>query len=163
MEKTFKKGDQIESLEKVIDRRNKRLKEFFIKAGLSIKIIGDLNTPAIIYNENWCLSCYVHNFNLIFTNKPDKGNEIKRFKLIQDPQVNSKEVIDIILASEHRKVFRIKLTGQELYLSGYNFIDKSKKETRYPVFSKFGSKIYFDKQHAENIIKEHNDYNLEII
>ncbi len=159
MEKIFNK----EPLEQVIERRNKRLKEFFNKANISIKLIGDPNSPAIIYNEKWCLSCYVHNFNIIFTDKPDKGNELKRYKLVNDLQIDPKEISDIILNSDHRKVFRIKLSGQDLFLSGYNFIDKAIPNTRYPVFAKFGSKIYFDKQYAENIIKDYTDYQLEIV
>lgn len=159
MEKSINK----EPLEKVIERRNKRLKEFFNKVNISIRIIGDVNSPAVIYNEKWCLSCYVHNFNLIFTDKPDKGNEIKRFKLLNDLQIDPKEISDIILASEHRKVYRIKLTDQDLYLSGYNFLDKEVPNTRYPVFAKYGSKVYFEKQYAQKIIEDYTDYNLVIV
>ena len=50
----------------VIERRNRRLLEFFRLSGLTdVRIIGDENNPAVIYKNVYCLSCFVHNLSLI--------------------------------------------------------------------------------------------------
>ena len=97
-------------------------------------------------------------------NKPENGIEIKRFKLENNMSIDNRVIIDTIGEAIHKKIFKIKLINNDLYLSGYNYIDKSNQNTKYPVFSKYNGKIYFEKKHAENIITEYSfDYNLEIV
>ncbi|MHA3046529.1 hypothetical protein JSO59_004070 [Riemerella anatipestifer] len=67
--------------EKDIIKRNKRLQSFFENLNIPVKIIGDINTPAVIYKNKKVLSCYAHNFDLIFIDRPKNGTEIFRHKL----------------------------------------------------------------------------------
>ncbi|UKJ08805.1 hypothetical protein [Solitalea lacus] len=146
-----------------IQRRNKRVVDFFTRSGFSIKLLGDPNCPAIIYNDLFCLSCYVKNFDLIFTDKPKAGSEIFRIKLESESRMERPELMDVLDRAEHRRVFKVKISNAELFLSGYNFLDKGRPETRYPVFAKHGAKIYFDEEYAKQICYDYNEYNLVVV
>jgi hypothetical protein len=148
----------------VIERRNRRLLEFFRLSGLTdVRIIGDENNPAVIYKNVYCLSCFVHNFELRFTNKPDNGEVVHVEKLTSQARMDKNELIAMLDKYEHRRVYRVKITDQQLYLAGYNFIDKSIPDTRYPVFSRFNPKIYFSKDYAVELCATYQDYNLEVV
>lgn len=154
-----------------IEKRNNRLLRFFqaIYGPKSVMIIGDPNKPAVILlGENYSasvLSCYVHNFTLIFTDSPSQGDHIHSITLTEKACRNpdSEEIMNVIHNSKHRHVYRVKMKDRNLFLSGYNFIDRTKEETKYPVFSRFGMKIYFNKETAERVAEQFEEYNLEVI
>lgn len=154
---------QKDDLSEVIKRRNARLAEFFKLIGLYVRIIGDENSPAMILNDRFVLNAYVHNFELRFTDNPVQGNIIYTVKLSENPNFDKNKVISCIEDYEKRPVFRIGLRDTNLYLSGYNFLNREEKLGRYPVFSAYAPKIYFTKDKADEVCKElHQDgYNLE--
>ncbi len=149
--------------EKDIARRNKRLLTYFRTSGIDVRLIGNENCPAVVYKEKYVLSCYVKNFDLIFTNKPYEGEEVSRIKLIHGAVAEKDDLIKLLDTCEHRRAFRVKIQNAELYLSGYNFLDKEALEGRYPVFSRFNGKIYFDKEYAEQICKDYAEYDLIVL
>lgn len=156
-----------EDLEDIIKRRNKRLKEFWDKTEISVRIIGNKNTPAIIFDNRKILSCYVRNFDLIFLDKND-GNEVLRIKLTEIPQdVNDTIFLEWFSDCEHKDCYSIRLIGTQLRLCGYNFVkdDNGVISFKYPVFSEHDFKLYFSKQVVEDIIETYNSetLNLELI
>lgn len=146
-------------------QRNRLLRKFFTDRECPVEILEmNINAPVIVWNGTHVLSAYVKNFKLIFTDAPVGGKTLKEIRLNTDrTDLNKNALHRVLLQATHRKVFRIKLKGQDLYLSGYNFTDKANKEGRYPVFSKLGAKYYFTKETAQKIIDENPDYNLEIV
>jgi len=149
-----------DSLDSVIKRRNERLKNFFNEAITkeigNVRIIGDENSPAIIFNDTYCLSCYVHNFDLRL-NTNDRGEELAMvIKLNAETKYDHDEFLRWLYGADHRKVYKIMLsqTPNSLYLCGWNFTDKENKEGRYPVFSKFQPKVYFKENSCGEIASE---------
>lgn len=138
-------------LKQTIEKRNKRLDAFFTLFGIEVDIIGDMETPAVIYQDK-CLSCFVHNFNLVFTDHFDKGNELYRIKLQKDQEIDTGIVQQWLDTANHRQIFRLKIKDIALYLVGYNFKGATEAEGKYPVFGKFGPKIYFTEDYAQNLI-----------
>ena len=80
-------------LKQTIQKRNQRLDQFWSKLGLEVEIIGDMETPAVI-KDNYCLACYVHNFNLIFTDHYDQGKELYRVKLQKDQVFDTEPIVE---------------------------------------------------------------------
>lgn len=148
-----------ETLEEVITRRNERLKDLFNLMGISVRIIGNDNHPAIVYNEKNVLNCYVHNFELRFTDNPYQGNVIYTIKLTEKPIFDKNKVMSCINDYEMRSVTKVYLIVNDsqnprLYLSGYNFLDKKEKLGRYPVFSAYNPKVYFTQENAATVVTE---------
>ena len=154
-----------EELSEVIERRNKRLTDFFKLVGISVRILGDENNPAIIYNDNCILNAFVHNFELRFTDHPTQGNIVYTVKLTESPNFDKNRVMNCINDFEKRPVYKVSVKNSEppLYLSGYNFLNKEEKLGRYPVFSAYNPKIYFNKEKSDEICSELNNdgYSLE--
>lgn len=152
--------------ERVISRRNERLQRFFELyyegTDTVFRLIGDKNCPAIIVNEVQCLSCFVKNFNLHFTNKPNQGDVIETVKLQKDQQMDKVRIAEVLAMAEHREVFKIQHGDSGLFLAGYNFKNKSELAGKYPVFSRFNPKIYFSKEYADEIVESYTDYDLKV-
>jgi hypothetical protein len=154
-----------------IERRNKRLKEFFHKIFPEdeVMIIGNANKPSVIRippdKNAYCISCFVSNFTLIFTDKPFKGEHVYSVTLTEKAinTVAILTVLDVIKNTEHRPVYQIQEKNSGLLLSGYNFIDRTNEETKYPVFSKYRPKIYFNLEHAETLASQFDDYELHVV
>lgn len=154
-----------ESLEELVTRRNKRLIHFFVSNGFNVRIVGDEQKPAVILDEIQVLSCYVKNFDLFFTKAPFSDEIVRQFKLKHDPEVTSLELQEVIGLCQHRPVYKIKLKGTDLFLTGYNYLNSEDAIGRYPVFAKHRPKVYFDLDYAEKLasnLKEEN-YELEVI
>jgi hypothetical protein len=154
----------------VIARRNKRLEVFF-KIAVNeeigeIKIISNENTPAVIINDEFKLSCYVHNFDLHFLNSPE-GEIIYSIKLHKETEYDVDKFRDWLINSIHNKVHKIKLsqTPNELYLCGWNYLDKENGIGRYPVFAKFNPKTYFEEKKAQEFADEltEDGYLVEVV
>ncbi len=103
------------------------------------------------------LNCYVSNFELRFTDAVYGGKIIKTVKLTKGTICESDEwLTKWILSYKHRSVYTVQFGNEKLYLSGYNFLNTKASEGRYPVFSPFAPKIYFDKNYAQEICDKHN-------
>lgn len=150
-----------------IVQRNEWLLQFFttIFPG-KIIIANTLDNPAVIYNEVTCLSCFVQNFELKFMDKPRDGKKIYSFFLqekIADYDVE--KIMEWFNSGEHRNIFRIKLNDirPALYMTGYNYKNRIKKEGKYPVFARHYPKIYMSRDNAGKICQEFEpDYDLVI-
>lgn len=127
--------------------------------GLEVEIIGDMETPAVIKGD-YCLACYVHNFNLIFTDHYDQGSEVYRVKLQNIQEFEIEPILNWLKTSTHRRIYKIKMKqAPELFLVGYNFKAKTETENdKYPVYGKYGAKVYFTEDYATEII---NFYSLD--
>jgi hypothetical protein len=152
-----------------IERRNERLHAFFKKVFIDrFVIIGDPNKPSVIHfpekGPSRAISCFVHNFTLVLTSEPYNGEHLYSITLTNEKisNVNRKEILEIIEKAQHRTVFRIKVKNTNLYLSGYNFRDKIDYFTKFPVFAAYGSKVYFNIDHATEVLEKFSDHDLEI-
>lgn len=153
-----------ESLVEMVIRRNKRLVSLFTRNGISVRLVGDPEKPAVIKNEETVLSCFVKNFNLFFTREPFSDDIVKTIKLKHEPEMNKYELEQILESCRHRHVFKLRLHGTNLFLAGYNYINSEDAIGRYPVFARHKPKVYFDKNYAENIANnlKQDDYQIEL-
>jgi hypothetical protein len=154
-----------ETLEEMVARRNKRLKNLFARNEVNVRLVGDDQKPAVIMDESVVLSCYVKNFDLHFTQEPFSDEIVKTVKLKHDPEITRQELQEVIESCRHRPVYRIVLKGTELYLVGYNYLNSEDSVGRYPVFAKHKPKVYFDKTYAEKVASNLNDegYDIDIV
>jgi len=154
-----------ETLEEMVARRNKRLKNLFSRNDVNVRLVGDDQKPAVIMDESVVLSCYVKNFDLHFTQEPFSDEIVKTVKLKHDPEITRLELQEVIESCKHRPVFRIVLQGTDLFLVGYNYLNSEDSVGRYPVFAKHKPKVYFDKSYAEKVAVNLNDegYTIEIV
>lgn len=147
----------MEDLQNTIQRRNRLLENFFNKIFPEKITVLTLNpnAPAVIHDSEICLSCYVHNFELRFTDKPDKGNLVYSIELMPEPKYDVERILDWYSNSEHKKMYKVKLkdSNPPLYLSGYNFRDKVNKRGQHPVFARYNPRIYFHPSKAEEIVR----------
>jgi hypothetical protein len=140
-----------ESLNEMVKRRNKRLLNLFTTNGLSVRLVGDENKPAVILNETTVISCFVKNFDLFFTSEPFSNDIIKTVKLKQDPEITHYELHETLDMCTHRPVYKIKLKETDLFLVGYNYLNSEDAVGRYPVFAKHRPKVYFDFNYAQEV------------
>ncbi|HMT36136.1 MAG TPA: hypothetical protein PKC41_09770, partial [Chitinophagaceae bacterium] len=108
MERTTMKRKLSKELKETIQKRNFRLQKFWDKLGLDVEIIGDMETPAIIKGD-YCLACYVHNFNLIFTDHYDQGSEVYRVKLQSIQEFETAPILEWLKTATHRRIYKIKM------------------------------------------------------
>lgn len=149
---------------KDIEKRNSRLADFFEDKGIEVKIIGDFNKPAVVYEpNNICLCCYVHNFELIFTDKPTGGNELFRIKLTEKVDQNHNEEIENwFYNTKHRDLYRIAIDIDmfSLFLTGFH---KTINDEHIPVFCEVNPKYYFTKEKAEEVVKQYSGEEIKLI
>ncbi len=164
MERTTMKRPLDKDLKQTIQKRNFRLAKFWEKLGLDVEVIGDMETPAVI-KEDYCLACYVHNFNLIFTDHYDQGKELYRVKLQKVQEYDTAPIIEWLKTATHRRIYRIRMkTEPHLLLVGYNFKSKDTGDKeKYPVFGRYGAKVYFTEDYASDIMKYYSLDYCEII
>lgn len=143
-----------------VKKRNYRLLNFFNKNGFNgeIRLIGDENSPAILYADEYILGCYVRNFDLIFVDAIVDGKEVKRYKLQAVVPAVKQELEELIEKLPSKKTFRIRLKDQNLFLVGWN----KTADGASPVFGKIKPKVYFDKDRAQSVVNSLM-YNCEII
>jgi len=148
----------------VIERRNRRLKEFFKRGGYNVKILGDMNKPVVVLDNKILISCYVKNFNLYFNKEPFSSTIVESIKLTGDAKLSKERLKEIFTTCKHRTAFKLKFGSTSLYLSGYNYVDKQNKTKKYPVFARFDPKIYFTESKAKEVAEflENEGYTIEI-
>lgn len=139
--------------EKILANRNKCLLRFFTRNGYDVRLVGDKQRPSVILNEMVVLSCYVKHFDLIFTKEPFNCEIIRTFKLREEADITEREIQEAIEMGTHRHVYKLKLAGQDMYVVGFNFMNKEMELDRYPVFGKHNPKVYFDREFAEKLVE----------
>jgi hypothetical protein len=134
-----------------LEKRNDRLYRFWKRLGLPVRFIGQPNSPAMVFDNRWILSCYVHNFDLVFMDKNDGGNTLFSIKLTESPMFSPSQIMIWLSESAHRPIYRIRVvdSSPKLFLSGYNYLDSGNSEGRYPVFANKNPKIYFTEESAQ--------------
>ncbi len=155
-----------ETLEEMVERRNKRLVFLFTSNGFNVRIVGDPQKPAVIQDEQVLLSCYVKNFNLHFTKEPFSDEIVKTVKLKHEAEITKYELQEVLDICKHRPVYKLKLaSAEELFLVGYNYLNSEDSVGRYPVFAKHKPKVYFNREYAERVLENltGEGYNMEII
>ncbi|HEY4785530.1 MAG TPA: hypothetical protein VIH57_05755 [Bacteroidales bacterium] len=154
-----------ETMEEMVARRNKWLLRFFTMHGYDVRIVGDAQKPAVVLNDMAVLSCYVKNFDLHFTKEPFSDEIVKSFKLKAEIEVSKLELQEAIELCTHRPVYKIKLTGTDMFLVGYNYLNSEEAMGRYPVFAKHKPKVYFDKEYTVKLVESlrKEQYSVEIV
>ena len=150
----------------VVTKRNERLLNLFNHYGINVRLIGDVEKPAIILDDAWSLSCWVRNFDLVVNDAPRGGNTIATFKLRAVVGSETDMLKDWVKnESFHRRVYRVALGGSGLYLAGHNFKNRRDRTGRYPVFSRVNPKVYYTKEKAEEFAEELDmeNYNAVVI
>lgn len=154
-----------ELLEEMVTRRNKWLLRLFTNNGFNVRLVGDVQKPAVVLDELIVLSCYVKNFDLHFTKEPYSEEIVKTFKLKSEPETTKLELQEAIELSMHRPVYKVKMADMDMFLVGYNYLNSDDSTGRYPVFAKHKPKVFFDKDYAvrlaESLIQE--GYKIQIV
>lgn len=146
----------------VVQRRNKKLLDFFSDIGMDVCWIGDPQKPKIIVNTYYQLSAYVKGFDLHFKDAPYQGQIVQTYKLRDGAKISRNEFLKFFNNYEHRRVYKIKYADTDLFLAGYNFKDRNTSTGRYPVFSRVNFKIYTSEDRMNEIIDQFQDYPLNI-
>ncbi len=125
-----------------IARRNYYIKQFFKLNEISVHLLGDMNNPLIVNEDNIVLSCFASNFNLIFKDNSFEGKEIFNLKLKAEVIPCKSELQGWIEKSQHRKIYLF-TSEQGLYYSKYVKVYNGKlplfsteKELAYYVFQR---------------------------
>ena len=148
---------QIQDTPEFVSKRNKRLEQFFRANGFDhhdIRVIGNENHPAVLFQDSFILPCYVHNFELRWTDKQYDGNIIKTYKLTHETLNVREELNELIKTGDLKKVHKISSTNSNLYLIGWNYLDKENKAIKFPVFGRFSPKVYHTMEKAGEIAEE---------
>jgi len=144
-------------LQEIVERRNILLEQAFSELKDQVRIIGNPQSPAILFNDSIIISSYVKNFNLYFTDKPYEGKVVGEYKLRKDFILPKEKIKLFLKASEHRKIYRIVFNNSSLFLTGWNYRNSKIKEGLYPVFARHNPKVYFTKKKAEEILQKLED------
>ena len=149
-------------MDEMLAHRNKKLLRLFTSNGYEVRIVGELNRPAIILDEMVVLSCYVKNYDLHFTKDPFSEEIVKTINLKNENDVSKHELQEAIELSTHRQAYKIKLTGTDMYLVGYNYLSKDGLG-KYPVFGRHKPKVYFDREYVDKLVETLNqEYSVEM-
>lgn len=151
-----------QQLKELVVRRNKYLRTAFSQFSDRIRIIGNEEKPAIIYEEKIVISAYVKNFDLRFTSKPFNGQVVKSFKLTSTFVLDRDFVLAHLQNCSHRPIYKIQFLNSSLFLTGYNFREKESQEGKYPVFARHNPKLYFTEKKALEVIAELKDLHYEV-
>lgn len=101
-----------------IARRNFYIKQFFKMNEISVHLLGDMNNPLIVNDENIVLSCFANNFNLIFKDNSFEGNEIFSVKLKNEADLCKDRLEYWIKTANHRKIYLFK-SEEGMYYNRY--------------------------------------------
>ncbi len=101
-----------------ITRRNFYIKQFFKMNEIPIHLLGDINNPLIVNEENIVLSCFANNFNLIFKDNSFEGNEVFSIKLKNEADLCKDRLEYWIKTANHRKIYLFK-SEEGMYYNRY--------------------------------------------
>lgn len=142
-----------------IIRRNYYAEQFFKYNDIHVNLLGDINNPLIVTEDNIVLSCFVSNFNLIFKDDSFEGKEIFTIKLKKEA-LNIKDRLDSwIKSAAHRKIYLF--TSEDglyycKYIRVYNHI--------FPLFSPAKELAYyvFQRQKAIEVVQKLKKSNIDL-
>lgn len=162
-------------LDKIIDKRNNRLVNLFKLMDLPVRIMGDVNNPAIIYDDRIKIKAYVHNFELRFMDVDDDRNEdgsrknigkcIYMIKLLEKPIFDKNKVLECINHQPICYVSKVILNKINpmlpLYVVGYDY----EEEIKYPVFANSPNSHLRSMEDALKVVDKFkkDGYDLDII
>ena len=125
-----------------IARRNFYIKQFFMMNEIPVHLLGDANNPLIVNEKNIVLSCFVHNFNLIFKDNSFEGKEVFSVKLKNEAEFCKEKLEYWIKTANHRKIYLFQSEGglyYNRYVKEYNgkmALYSPSKELAYYVFQR---------------------------
>lgn len=142
--------------------RNAKIVRFFADCSLTVKLIGAKNSPspAVIFNNNLVLCCYINKNSIQFKNKKTLKLKCSQEHIVDD-ELKAK-IMHWFETGNHRRCYNIKLKGTPLYLSGYGSRSKE-DDTLFPVFCEINRKIYFREEYAQSIIELYSSKDLKLI
>jgi hypothetical protein len=159
-----------EDLQKMVDRRNRRLVSLISKLKLGIHILNFPEKP-MFYSPDYRYeySGYIKNFNLVLLTQPYEGEITFQLKL-EEEIINDEAIIeqtrfifsDWINNCEHKRCYTVKVKNTNLYVSGFNHHDRLNHKRPYPVFSEFNPHIYYEKERAFEIVHKFSTPNTEL-
>ena len=147
----------------VVVLRNRWLVSLFTMHGFNARIVGDKQRPSVIFNEEVVLSCHVKNYDLHFTREPFSDEIVKSFRLKNDLDITKLELQEAIELCTHRYAYKIKLSGTDMFLVGFNYFENGKSEESYPVFGMYKPKVYFDMEFAVTLAENLNKENYSVV
>ena len=150
-------------------KKDKILK-LFNDCSIPVILLGNHDKPCVIYSHRKVLNCFHEKDDLIFTKTFNNREELFRVKLkkftVTTPELKT-QIKSWLNNYAHRRCYRVKLKYFPAYLTGYNYLSKPKDGIpigKYPVFSEFGFKYFFDKKVAKEKIEEClTSFELEIV
>jgi hypothetical protein len=153
-----------DTLDDVIQHRNKLLLNFFTANGINARLTGEDQKPYVVYNEAVLLSCYVKNFELYFVKEPNSNDIVRSFKLNNQVGNLTHELLETIGLCSHRPVYKIKLESPDnFFLVGFNFRTENHISVKYPVFAKHKPNMYFNKEYAANLVETLVEENYPVV
>lgn len=142
------------------ERRAVLTKAFFKKWNIEVELLGDYNAPLIVTQDNVALSCYLHNFNLVFMDSNHNAKEVFRVKLNASLFLvdYSEMLIEWFNSAQHRKLFFIKLNDLFYHRTAYCFTEN------HPLWVQSKSLAFyvFSQKRASDIISQFYLLNNEI-
>lgn len=142
-----------------IIRRNYYLEQFFKYNDIHVNLLGDINNPLIVTEDNIVLSCFVSNFNLIFKDNSFEGKELFAIKLKKEAQNTKDQLEKWVKSAAHRKIYLF--TSEDglyysKYIKLYNHI--------FPLFSPAKELAYyvFQRQKAIEIVQKLKKSNIDL-
>lgn len=134
-----------------IARRNFLIKQFFKANDVDVNLLGDINNPLVVTEDNIVLSCYVSNFNLIFKDNSFDGKEVFTVKLKNEPMLIKEKLVNWIKNANHRKIY-VFTSEEGLYYSKFIRVYNGKL----PLFSPAKELAYyvFQRQKAVEMVQK---------
>lgn len=100
-----------------------------------------------------------------FTREPFSDEIVKTVKLKHDPEITRFELQEVIEACKHRPVYRVKHSGTDLFLVGYNYLNSEDAVGATLCLPEINPKVYFDLSYAEKVLESLTEegYPIEIV
>jgi hypothetical protein len=171
MEKN-KKILSTEELKKIEERTNfirMFFKRVFPNNDIEVIVSKEKDRTYIISEHEKMLACYCKGSELIFLDDNSNGNILFTVMLNSETEYDKDKMENWFKTAKHKKVYRIFLDTEAmtkqppLMLTGWNYRKKETREGKYPVFSEYEPKVYFNKGIAIEIADELKKQNYSVI
>lgn len=156
-----------------LEKRNRFIRTFFKfvfpKNDITVILNKDKDNPSIVYEFEKILACYCKGFELTFLDDNSNGNILFTVTLGSETDYDEDKMEGWFKTAKHKKIYRIFLDTESitkqppLMLTGWNYRNKDLKEGKYPVFSEYEPKVYFNKDKAVEIMEELKKQNYSVI
>jgi hypothetical protein len=132
----------LDSENSICRERNKKAIEIFTSNDLNVRLLGNDHSPMFILDDRCMLSCFINKGRLYFRPGPNSSEILRSIDLSRDYYLNKHELSELIEASKHLPVFRIRHIDSKMYLVGFNHNEDIDK--RYPVFALHKPIVYLN-------------------